>query len=79
MENYNDLDTSLELEFESSQGSTAGSNCNEDKPSESLEPISSRAIYNDDRFNYSLSTIKAQLQAQYNATLLARLHSNIKA
>jgi hypothetical protein len=79
MENYNDLDTSLELEFESSRGSAAGSNCNEDKPSESLEPKSSRAIYNDDRFNYSLSTIKAQLQAQYNTTLLARLHSNIKA
>jgi hypothetical protein len=38
MENYSDLDTSSESEYDSSQGSAAGSDCDEDEPSQNLEP-----------------------------------------
>jgi hypothetical protein len=38
MENYSDSDTSLESEYESSQGSAAGSDCDEDELSQNLEP-----------------------------------------
>ena len=78
MENYNNSDASLELEYESNQGSTPGSNCDEDGLSENLEPELSATTYDNDEY-YSLSTIEAQLQAQHNATLLAQLHTNIKA
>jgi hypothetical protein len=78
MENYSDSDTSSESEYKSSQGSPAGSDCDEDLPSEDLEPEFSAAIH-DDEFDYSLSIIGAQLQAQHNSILLAQLHSDIKA
>ena len=38
MENYSDSDTSSESEYESSQGSVAGSNCDEDELSQNLKP-----------------------------------------
>ncbi len=38
MENYSDLDTSLGSEYDSSRGSAARSDCDEDKLSQDLEP-----------------------------------------
>ena len=49
MENYSDSDTSSESEYDSSEGSAAVSDCDEDEPSQDLEPESSeyydRALY----------------------------------
>jgi hypothetical protein len=42
MENHSDPDTSSESEYESSQGSVAGSDCDEDEPSQDLEPEPSK-------------------------------------
>jgi hypothetical protein len=44
MENYSDLDTSSESEYESSQGSVVGSDCDEDEPSRNLEPEPSEPL-----------------------------------
>jgi hypothetical protein len=79
MEDYSDSDISSESEYKSDQGSVSGSNYDEDKPTENLEPEPSVTIHDHDGFDYSPSTIEAQLQAQYNATLLAQLHADIKA
>jgi hypothetical protein len=78
MENYSDLDTSLESEYESSQGSVAGSNCDEDEPSQNLEPEHSE-IYDDDEHENALWNLEAQLHAQLHAAQLAQLHAEIKA
>jgi hypothetical protein len=46
MENYSNSDTSSESEYESSDGSAAGSNCDED---EDLEPELSEMIHDEYR------------------------------
>jgi hypothetical protein len=79
MENYSDSDTSSESKYESDQGSALGSGCDEDEPTENLEPELSATIHDHDYdAYYSPSTVEAQLQAQHNATLLAQLHADIK-
>jgi hypothetical protein len=71
IENYSDSDISSESEYKSDQESAP----DEDELSENVEPELSATIHDHDhdRFDYSPSTIEAQLQAQYNATLLAQL------
>ncbi len=44
MESYSDSDTSSELDYESNQGSTPGSNYDEDKLAMNLEPKPSKTI-----------------------------------
>jgi hypothetical protein len=76
MENYSDSDASSESEYESSQGSAVGSDCDEDEPSQNLEPERSE-IY--DEYKNSPWTPEAQLKAQLDAAQLAQLHADIKA
>ena len=73
MENYSDSDTSSESEYESSQGSAAGSDFDEDESSQDLEPGLS------ENHNDALWNLEAQLQAQLDAVQLAQLHADIKA
>jgi hypothetical protein len=76
MEDYSNSDTSSESEYGSSQGSIVGSDCDKDEQSQDLEPEPSEFY---DEYENALWNPDAQLQAQYNATLLAQLHSDIKA
>jgi len=73
MESYSDSDTSSESDYESSQGSAPGSDCDEDEPSENLEPELSETVY--EEFNNAPWTPQAQL----DTTRLAQLHKDIKA
>jgi hypothetical protein len=45
MESYSDSDSASELDYESSQGFTPGSDYDEDEPSKNLEPELSEPIY----------------------------------
>ena len=76
MEVYSDLDTSSESEYESNHESTAGSDCDEDKPRQSLEPELSEFY---DKYKNNPWTPEAQLQAQLDTIQLAQLHADIKA
>jgi hypothetical protein len=76
MENYSDLDTSSESEYESNHGSVAGSDYDEDELSQSLEPELSDF---DNEYKGTTWTPEAQLHAQLDTTQLAQLHANIKA
>ena len=76
MENYSDSDTSSESEYESSQGSVVESDCDDDEPSQNLEPELSEFY---DEYENSLWNPEAQLQAQLHASQLAQLHADIKA
>jgi hypothetical protein len=76
MENYSDSDTSSESEYDSSGGSAAVSDCDEDEPSQDLEPESSE--YYDEYRNISWNP-DAQIQAQLDDAQLAQLHAEIKA
>ena len=80
MENYSDSDTSSELEYKSSQGSVAGSNCDKDELSQNLEPELSEICnkYESAPWNPE-AQLQAQLQAQLHAAKLAQLHADIKA
>jgi hypothetical protein len=77
MENYSDLDTSSESEYDSGEGSTAVSDCDEDEPSQDLEPEPSED-YNEEYRN-TLWNPDAQIQAQLEDAQLAQLHAEIKA
>ena len=70
MENYSDLDTSSELEYNSNGGSATVLDCDEDEPcqDQDLEPEPSED-WNPD----------AQIKAQLDAAQLAQLHAKIKA
>ena len=72
MEDYSDSDTSSESGYESSQGSKAESDCDEDELSQDLEPELSETYdeYKDAPWNPA-----AQLQAQLHAVQLAQLHA----
>jgi hypothetical protein len=61
MENYSDSDTSSESEYESGQGSEAGSDCDDDELSQNLEPEFSEFH---DEYENALWDPKAQLQAE---------------
>jgi len=75
MENYSDLDTSSESEYESNQGFTVGSNCDEDEYENlELDPSESYDEYENAPWN-----LAAQLQAQLHTVQLAQLHADIKA
>jgi hypothetical protein len=83
MENYSDSDISSESENESSQGSEAVSDC-EDEPSQNLEPELSEfhdeyenALWDPDTQLYA--QLHSQLQAELYATQLAQLYTDIKA
>jgi hypothetical protein len=76
MENYSDLDTSSESEYESNQGSAAGSDFDEDEPRQSLEPEPSEFY---DEYESAPWNLETQLQAQLDAVQLAQLHADIKA
>jgi hypothetical protein len=76
MEEYSDSDTSSESGYESSQGSTAGSDCDEDELHENLEPERSETC---DEYESTPWNPEAQLQAQLHAAQLAQLHADIKA
>jgi hypothetical protein len=75
MENYSDSDTSSESEYESGQGSKAGSDC-EDELSQNLELELSELH---DEYENALWNPEAQLQAQLHTMQLAHLHAEIKA
>jgi hypothetical protein len=75
MENYSDSDTSSESEYESSKGSEAGSNC-EDELGQDLEPEPSEFY---DEYQDALWNPEAQLQSQLDDAQLAQLHAEIKA
>src|ERR1700722_14280369 len=75
MENYSDSDTSSESEYESSKGSEARSNC-EDELSQDLEPEPSE-FYNE--YQDALWNPEAQLKSQLHDAQLAQLHAEIKA
>jgi hypothetical protein len=75
MQNYSDSDTSSESEYESGQGSEAGSNC-EDELSQNLEPELSEFR---DEYENAPWNPEAQLQAQLDAARLAQLHADIKS
>jgi hypothetical protein len=77
MEDYSDLDTSSESEYESDQESTHRSNGDTDELYENLEPELSETIH--DKYENAPWNLEAQLQAQSNATRLAQLHADIKA
>jgi Transposase IS4 len=77
MEDYSDLDTSSESEYESDQESTHRSNGDIDELYENLEPELSETIH--DKYENAPWNPEAQLQAQSNATRLAQLHADIKA
>jgi hypothetical protein len=76
MENYSDLDTSSESEYNSGEGSTAVSECDEDEPSQDLEPEPSEYY---DKYMNTPWNPDAQIQAQLDAAQLAQLHAEIKA
>jgi hypothetical protein len=77
MENYSDSDTSSESEYDSSEGSAAVSDCNEDEPSQDFEPEPSED-YNE-KYRNTLWNPDAQIQAQLDDAQLAQLHAEIKA
>jgi hypothetical protein len=77
MENYSDSDTSSESEYNSSGGSTAVSDCDEDELSQDLEPEPSE--YYDDKYRNTPWNPDAQIQAQLDDAKLAQLHAEIKA
>ena len=72
MEDYSNSDTASESEYESDQGSTPGSDSEEDEPSENLEPELSKPMHG---YDNALSNPQAQLQARR----LVQLHAEIKA
>jgi hypothetical protein len=76
MENYSDSDTSSESEYESGQGSEAGSDYDEDELGQDLEPERSEFY---DEYENALWDPKAQLQAELHAAQLVQLHADIKA
>jgi hypothetical protein len=76
MEQYSDLDTSSESEYESDQESTTGFNQDEDELYKNLKPKLSEMI--DNKYKNALWNPEAQLQAQLNADRLAQLYTNIK-
>jgi hypothetical protein len=47
MEAYSDSDTSSESEFGSDQGYIAGSNCDDEEPSENLEPELTETVHDE--------------------------------
>ena len=69
IEDYSDLDTSSESEYESEQESTHGSDCDSDELYKNLEPELSKTIY--DEYENAPWNPQAQLQAQLNTTCLA--------
>jgi hypothetical protein len=77
MEDYSDSDTLSESEYEPDQGSTPGSDSEEDELSENLEPELSEPIY--EEYDNALRNPQDQLQAQLQAQRLAQLHAEIKA
>ena len=77
MENYSDLDTSLESEYNSDGGSAAMSDCDENEnQDQDLEPEPSE--YYDEYRNIPWNP-DAQIQAQLDDAQLAQLHAEIKA
>jgi trehalose-6-phosphate synthase len=76
MENCSDSDTSSESEYESSQGSAVGSDCDENELSQDLEPERNEI---NDEYRDALWNPEAQLHAQLDAAQLAQLHADIKA
>jgi len=78
MENYSDLDTSSESEYNSGEGSTAVSDCDEDElcQDQDLEPEPSE--YYDEYMNTPWNP-DAQIKVQLDAAQLAQLHAEIKA
>ena len=76
MENYSDLDTSSESEYDSSKDFTAVSDCGEDEPSQDLEPEPSE---NYNEYRNTLQNPDTQIQAQLDDAKLAQLHAEIKA
>jgi hypothetical protein len=79
MENYSDLDTSSESEYDSGEDSTAVSDCDADDPSQDqdLEPEPSEDY--DDEYRNAPWNPNAQIQAQLDDAQLAQLHAEIKA
>jgi hypothetical protein len=73
MESYSDSDTSSESDYESSQGSTPGSDCDDDELSENIKPELSEPI--DEEYDNA----PWNPQAQLDAIRLAQLHADIKA
>jgi hypothetical protein len=73
MENYSDLDTSSESEFDSINGSIAES---DDDESQDLEPEPSKYY---DEYQNAPWTPQAQIQAELTTMQLAQLHDEIKA
>ena len=78
MENYSDSDTSSESEYDSSRGSPAVSDCDEDEPSQHFEPEPSEYEYYDEYRNTPWNP-DAQIKAQLDDARLAQLHIEIKA
>jgi hypothetical protein len=76
MEDYSDSDTSSESEYRSSQGSIVGSDCDENEPSQDLEPEPSEFY---DEYESAPWNPEAQLQAQLHTVQLAQLYAEIKA
>jgi len=73
MENYSDLDTSSESEFDSINGSIAELDNDE---SQDLEPEPSKYY---DEYQNAPWTPQAQIQAELTTMQLAQLHNEIKA
>ena len=73
MESYSDSDTSSESDYESSQGSTPSSDCEEEELSENLEPEISETTHKE----YSNAPWNPQTQLEANR--LAQLYRDIKA
>ena len=76
MEPYFDSDASSESEYESDKESTLIRDCEEDDAADALEPELIALCLEDYGIPF---TIEAQIQAQHYTTLLAQLHSSIKA
>ena len=68
------------MEYESNQGSTTESNCDEDEPTQNLE-LERSEFYNEyESTPWNLEAqLQDQLQAQLDAVQLAQLHADIKA
>jgi Transposase IS4 len=79
MEEYSDLDTSSESEYDFDQGSTHSSDHDEDELTENLEPELSETTTFDDEYRNAPWNPQAQLQARFNTTRLRQLHVDIKA
>jgi hypothetical protein len=77
IENYCDLDTSSESKYNSGEGSAAMSDCDEDEPSQDLEPEPSED-YNE-KYRNTLWNPDAQIKSQLGDAQLAQLHAEIKA